>query len=159
MKINKPLSKIAADLDLPWRIEWDSLDKLAPANSFHDSPHWCIVGQGRTIQVRGMRRADAQFVADAVNAAAGGYGQPKKPKFKRGDIVRVIAPFDDGALFDGIRIPPRNLNWVGQRAIVDDVCGNTYGIYLASEGPKSGSAWWEERRLEPYSKPPKGITV
>lgn len=104
-----------------------------------------------------MRHQDAQFVAEAVNAAAGGYGRPQKPKYKRGDVVRVIAPLDSGWMFAGTRIPPRCFNWIGQRAVVVDVQGNTYGIYLASEGPKSYCAWWEERCLEPYNRPSKGI--
>lgn len=153
MKVNKPLSEIAADLDLPWRVEWDSADKFASFSPSDDHPHWRIVGRGGIIQARGMRRADAQFVAEAVNAAAGGYGRPKKPKFKYGDVVRVIAPFDSAWMFAGKRIPPRGFNWIGQRAVVVDVSGTTYGIYLASEGPKSYCAWWEERCLEPYNKP------
>lgn len=160
MKINKPLSKIAADLDLPWRVEWDSTNSLVFVKPSADYPHWQIVGHGNTIQASGMRRPDAQFVVNAVNAAAGGYGRRQKPRYKSGDIVRVIAPFDsNGWVFAGTLIPPRCLNWIGQRAVVVDVQGNTYGIYLASEGPKSYSAWWEERCLEPYTKPSKGIAV
>ena len=157
MKEQKPLSQIAADLNLPWRVEWDTSDEFAPICKSSDSPHWRIVGSGNTIQMQGICRQDAQFVVEAVNASAGGYGRPQKPKFKRGDVVRVIALFDSGWMFVGKRIPPRCFNWIGQRAVVVDVCGNTYGIYLASEGPKSYVAWWEERCLEPYHKPPKGI--
>lgn len=159
MKAKKPLHEIAADLALPWRVEWDSLDAFAPNNPSDNSPHWYIIGQGNVIQMRGLRRPDAQFVAEAANAAAGGYGRPVRPKFRRGDVVRVIAPFDGGFLFAGTRIPPRCVNWIGQRAVVVDVQGNTYGIYLASEGPKSYCAWWEERCLEPYNKSSKGIAV
>ena len=159
MKNNKPLSRIVDDLNLPWVVEWESSDFSAPAYPHDDYPYWRIVGRLNTIMMHGLKRADAQFVANAVNSAAGGYGRPHKPRYKRGDIVRVIAPFDDGCEWSGMRIKPRCVNWVGHRAVVVDVQGSTYGIYLASEGPKSYCAWWEERCLEPYNRPSKGIAV
>ena len=157
MKHEKSLNQIASDIGLPWRVEWDGFDKLAPRRPSDTSPHWRVTGYDRVVQVRGMSRADAQFVADAVNAAAGGYGRPPKPRYKAGDVVRVIAPFDNGLLWAGLRIEPRCANWIGQRAVVADVSGRTYGIYLASEGPKSYCAWWNENCLEPYLRPSKGI--
>lgn len=148
MNKQKSLCDIAIDLDLPWRVEWDSSSRYAPDFPGDDYPHWMIIGSGNVIKAQGFRRPDAQFVVDSVNAAAGGYGRPMKPKYKCGDVVRVIAPFDSGHFFDGTYIRARCINWVGQRAIIDKVWGNTYGIYLASEGPKSYSAWWEESSLD-----------
>lgn len=157
MKDMKSLPQIADDLGLPWRVEWEAFSNITSSRPSDNSPHWQIIGCNRAIQACGLTRSAAQFVANAVNCAAGGYGRPQKPRYKRGDIVRVIAPFDDGHKWSGMRIEPRCINWVGQRAVVVDVQGKTYGIYLASEGPKSYCAWWSENRLEPYSRPSKGI--
>ena len=143
MKDRKSLLSIADDLHLPWTVEDHNSYGVKRSE---------ILDAGRTVVLDHLSPFAARFIVEAVNRAAGGYGRPIKPKFKVGDVVRVVAPLDDGGVAFGHFIKPSPMHWVGQRAIVADVMDNTYGIYLASEGPKSYLAWWEEKRLAPVNE-------